>query len=180
VHREQRRQVMLDVVLAREFQNRVTGAQAEPDHRAFRHLVRPGHFIDEPRCPDARQIGRRGAVDVERRGGMPLEERCRDLQVNFALDRAPDDCCLVLSGGEDDDLAGTEDGRDTHRGGFTWNVFLAEEIGGSVPPRDRVERDEPGAAVRTRTRLVEADVSRLADTEQLEVDATRANDGFLV
>jgi hypothetical protein len=39
------------------------------------------------------------------------------------------------------------------------------------PARDRVEHDEPRARRRARARLVEADVTGLADAEDLEVDA---------
>src|SRR5467141_1383648 len=47
--------------------------------------------------------------DVERRVRMPLQERGGNLEVDLALDGAPDDRCLVLAGGEDGDLAGFHD-----------------------------------------------------------------------
>src|SRR5690242_19615694 len=49
-----------------------------------------------------------------------------------------------------------------------------------VASRDRIEHDEPRAALRAGSRLVEANVPRLPDAENLEVDAARARDGVLV
>ena len=42
----------------------------------------------QPRRLDARQLGARGAIDVERRVRMALQERRRDLDVDVAFDRA--------------------------------------------------------------------------------------------
>jgi hypothetical protein len=60
------------------------------------------------------------------------------------------------------------------------DVLLAEEIGRRVAARDGVEGDEPGAALDARPRLVEADVPRLPDAEELEVDPAGRADGGLV
>jgi len=49
-----------------------------------------------------------------------------------------------------------------------------------VALRDGVERHEARAAVRARAGLVEADVTRLADAEDLEIDSAGGDDGGLV
>jgi hypothetical protein len=104
---------------------------------------------------------------------VPLEERRSDLEVDLALDGAPDDRRLVLAGGDDHDLARGEDRRDAHRHRLARHVLLAEEVGGRVEARDVVEVDDARAALDPRARLVEADVPGLADAQQLEVDAAR-------
>ena len=111
---------------------------------------------------------------------MTLQKRRRDLDVDLAFDRALDDARLVLAGRDDRDLARVENRRDAHRDRFARNVLLAEEIGRGVAPRDGVERHEPRATLGARAGLVEADVSRLADAENLKVDAAGALDRQLV
>src|SRR5688500_4967500 len=117
---------------------------------------------------------------MERRRPMALEERRRDLKVNLALHRAPDDQRLVLAGGEDRNLPRIEDRGHAHRDRLTRHILLAKEIGGSVASRDRVERDEPRAAVSPGARLIESDMPRLSDPEDLEVDSTGLLDRLLV
>ena len=60
------------------------------------------------------------------------------------------------------------------------HVFFAEEVAGRVLPGHRVERDHPRAAVARAARLVEADVPRAADAQNLQVDAAGLFDGLLV
>ena len=138
------------------------------------------HLVDQPRRLDARQLGAGGAIDVERRVRMPLEERRRDLDVDLAFDGALDDARLVLAGRDDRDLTRVENRRDAHRHRLARHVLLAEEIGRGVAPRHGVERDEPGAALGAGAGFVEADVSRFPDAENLKVDAAGALDRQLV
>ena len=77
-------------------------------------------------------------------------------------------------------LSRIEDRGDAHRDGFAGNVVLAEEVGGGVLPGHQVESDQPRATVEPRTRLVESDVSRSADAEDLEIDAADELYRFLV
>ena len=63
----------------------------QPDHRADHQLLRPLHLVEQPRRLDARQLGGRGAVDVERGVRVPLEERRGDFEVDLAFDGALDD-----------------------------------------------------------------------------------------
>ena len=114
----------------------------QPDHRAHDQLLRPLHFVDQPRRLDARQLGAGGAVDVERRVRMALKERRRDFDVDLAFDGALHDGRLVLAGRDDRDLARVENRRDAHRDRFARHVLLAEEVGGRVAARHGVERDE--------------------------------------
>ena len=126
------------------------------------------------------RAGGGGAIDVERGVGVALQERRGDLVVDLALDRAADDRGLVLAGGENHDLAGLEDRGDAHRDRLAGHVLLAEEVGGGVLPRHQVERDQPGPALGAGARLVEADVARAPDAEELEVDAAGGADRLLV
>ena len=141
---------------------------------------RPVHGAEEPGRRLARERRRGGAVDVEGGVRMALEERGRDLVVHLALDRPTHDGGLVLAGREDEDLAGLEDRGDAHRERLARDVLLAEEIGRRVLPGHQVERDEAGAALGARAGLVEADVPRPPDAEELEVDAAGLADRLLV
>ena len=111
---------------------------------------------------------------------MALEERRGDLEVDLAFDGALDDARLVLAGGDDRDLARLENRRDAHRDRFLRDELFAEEVGRGVATRHGVEMHEPRAALRARARLVEADVPRLADAEDLKVDAAGLGDVMLV
>ena len=128
-------------------------------------------LVHQPGRGHPGELGRGGAVEVERGVGVPLQEGGGDFGVELPFDGTADDVGLVLAGGEDGDLAGLEDRGDAHGERLTGNVLLAEEVGGRVTPGNGVERDEPGAALEPGPRLVEADVARLADAEELKVDA---------
>ncbi len=119
-------------------------------------------------------------VHVERRVAVPLQERRGHLDVDLAFDRAADDARLVLASGQDRDLARIHDGGDAHGDRLARHVLLAEEVGGRVASRDRVERHEARPALEAGARLIEADVARLADAQDLEVDTARILDRLLV
>lgn len=177
---EQRAQVVLGVVALGQLEDRPAGGLGEPDDRADLELRGPLDLVHQPRGRDPREVGGRRRVAVERRRAVALQEGRRDLVVHLALDRAPHDGRLVLPGGEDRDLARGEDRRDAHRDRFARHRALGEEAAGRVASRDAVEEDPPRAAVEPGTGLVEADVPRLADAEQLEVDAPGRRDRRLV
>ncbi len=120
---------MLGVVALRELEDRLAGALGQPDYRAYNQLRRPFHLVQQPRCGDSRQIRRGGPIDVERRIRMPLEKRRRHFKVDLTLDRAPYDRSLVLSGGQNEDLARLQNGGDSHRHRLTRHVVFTEEIG---------------------------------------------------
>ena len=77
---------------------------------------------------------------------------------------------LVLAERHQDHAAGVEDRADAHRDRPARHVFFAKEVAGRVDPRDVVERDQARAAFAAGARLVEADVARAADAEELQVD----------
>src|SRR5207247_1120722 len=54
------------------------------------------------------------------------------------------------------------------------DVLLAEEAAGGIPPRHRIERDLARPAMAGRAGLVEADMPRSANPENLQVDAARS------
>src|SRR6185436_15016901 len=103
-----------------------------------------------------------------------------DFDVDLPLDRSLDDGRLVLTRGQDRDLARLENRRNAHREGFARHEILSEEIRRRIPARDRVEHDEARSTLRTGPGLVEADVPRLADPQDLEVDTAGSRDGVLV
>ena len=70
--------------------------------------------------------------------------------------------------------------RDTHRDRLARDVLLTEEVGRRVAAGHRIERDQSGARIGARARLVEADVSGLADAEQLQVDPADGANACLV
>ena len=107
----------------------------------------PLHRTQEPGGGDPGEAGARCAVEVERGPDVALQERRRDLMIHLALHRAAHDVRLVLSSGEDHDLAGLEDGPHAHRDRFPRHVVLAEEVGGGVLAGDEVQRDETGPAL---------------------------------
>src|SRR4029079_424323 len=111
--------------------------------------------------------------------GVTLEKRRRDLDVDLAFDGALNDARFVLAGGDDRALARVANCRAAHRHRLARHELLAEEVGGGVLARDRIERDEPRAAIGAGAGLVESDVPRLADAENLKVDAARAHDLLL-
>ena len=107
---------------------------------------------------------------------MALQERRGDVGGDLALDRTRDDPRLVFAGRQEGDLPGVENRGDAHRDRLARDVLDAEEIGRGVPARQRVERDDARPRRRIRPGLVEADMPRLADAEQLEIDAACAPD----
>ena len=111
---------------------------------------------------------------------MVLEKRRRDLDVDLTLDGALNDRCLVLARRQNRDLAGLENRRDAHRHGLTRNEIFAEEIRRGIASRDRVQHDESSPTLGPGPGLVEPDVPRLPDAEDLKVDSARASDRILV
>src|SRR5215218_5695278 len=106
---------MLRVVALGELEDGALALLREPDDRAQLQRFGPLHLVQQPWRRDTGQVRARGGVDVERRVGMALEKRRRDLEVDLTLDRALDDARLVLAGREQGDLARLEDRRHTHR-----------------------------------------------------------------
>jgi hypothetical protein len=86
----------------------------------------------------------------------------------------------LCPGGENRDLAGLEDGGDPHRDRLARDGRLAEEPARRVTPRDPVEQDTPGATLEPRSGLVETDMPRLADPQELKVDPPGGLDGRLI
>src|SRR5689334_6932876 len=171
---------MIRVVALRELEDRLVRLLGQPDDGANRQLRRPLDFIDEPRRGNARELGAGRAVDVERGIWMALQERCSHLDVDVALDGAPDDAGLVLACGENGDLSRIDDGRDAHRDRFARHELFPEEISCRVATRDRVERHDSRSTIRAGAWLVEPNVPRLADAEDLEVDPAGAVDRVLI
>ena len=111
---------------------------------------------------------------------MTLQECGSHIAVDLTFDGAFDNARLVFAGGENRDLARGKNGGDAHRDRLARYVWLAEEIGGSIATRDVIEVDRTGETGFARAGFVKANVPRLADTEQLEVDAAGSNDCALV
>ena len=122
----------------------------------------------------------RRQVESEGDVAMGLQEAGGHLLGNGLLDRPADDRRFVLTQRDDQDLPRLEDRPHAHRDRLQGHVFLAEEVAGRVLSRDRVERDHSRAAVAGASRLVEADVPRAADSQNLQVDAAGLFDGVLV
>ena len=180
VLRHQGGEPMLGVVVLGELEDRLPGLVGEPHDGAHGQLGRPLDAAEQPGRRLAGQGRGRGAVDVERRVRVALQERRRHLVVHLALDGAPHDRRLVLAGGEDQDLARLEDRGHPHRQRLARHVLLAEEVGRGILPGHQVQGDQPGAALGAGARLVEADVARPTDPQQLQIDAAGGADLGLV
>ncbi len=174
--REQRAELMLGVVARGQFEHRFAALVREPDDRALDHGGRPFDPLENPWRLDPRELRGRGEIEIDRDALMALQEGRCHVGRDLAFDGAHHDPGLVLAGREQRDLFRVENRGDAHRDRFAGHVLDAEEISGRVPAGQRVERDDAGARRRVGARLVESDVARLADAEQLEIDAAgRAN-----
>jgi hypothetical protein len=163
-----------------QLQNRLACLLREPHHGAHGERRRPLHFVEQPRRREPREIGGRGAIDVERRVRMLLQKSRRDLDIDFTLDGTLDDACLMLPGRKDNDLARVENRRDPHRERLTRNVLLAEEIGCGILARHVVEMHLARSTLDARSRLVEADVTRFADAKELQIDPPRLTNRLFI
>ena len=86
----------------------------------------------------------------------------------------------MLAGGDERDLASFHDRRHAHRDRLGGDVVLPEKIGGRIAARDGIERDQARARLDPRARLVEPDVTGLADAEYLDVDPSGITNRLLV
>ena len=111
---------------------------------------------------------------------MLLQKARRDRRADFPLDRPGDDLRLMLAKGQHDQLPRLQNRADAHRDRPPRHVFLAKEVARRVDPRHPVERDQSRAARSARARLVEADMPRAADAQELNVDSARLGDFLLV
>ena len=84
-----------------------------------------------------------------------------------------DDGCFALAPSHEDNPFSFHDRADAHRNRFAGNVFFAKKIAGGIGDGDVVERNQTGARIETRTRLIEADVSRAPDAQKLQIETTR-------
>ena len=173
VSRHQRRHRMLVVVVLRQLEDRLVAAPRKPRHRAHREGVVPADVIDQPRRGHPRKICGSGVVHIERRVRMTLEERRGHGAIDFTLQRPAHDARLVFARRQNRDLTGLQDRRNAHRDRFAWHVVFAEEIRSRVAPSDRIEMHDARSALLAGARFVEADMSGLADAEQLKVHAAR-------
>src|SRR5690606_27071913 len=73
-----------------------------------------------------------------------------------------------------------KDGSHAHGDGLARHVLLTEEVAGGVNARDVVECDQTGDGVLLGTGLVEADVSRAANPQNLDVDPAHIHDLLLI
>jgi len=111
---------------------------------------------------------------------MLLQERCRDLRGDRALDSCAHDLRLVLPPGKQDDPAGLENSPYTSRHGISRRVLFPAEVARGVPPGERIEGNDPGAGTLWAAGFVEADVAGSSDAQELEVDPARCLYLFLI
>ena len=171
---------MLGVIARRQLEHGLPAPFREPHDRPLDHRGRPLDALENPRRLDAREVGGGGQVEIAGDALVALQERGGNVGRDVAFDRARHDRRLVLAGREQGDLFGIEDRGDARRERFPRHVLHSEEVGGGVLPGERVERDDARARCRVGARLVESDVARLADAEQLEVDAAGRPDRLFI
>ena len=173
-------QAVFVVVLVGELEDgRVDGA-GEPEDGLPDHGRGPADRADEPGQVDAGEVGGGGLVEVDPGVVVILKEARGDRGGDGAFDGLGDDGGLALAEGHEDDLAGVEDRADAHGDGAGGHVLDAEEVAGGVHAGELVEPDHAGPAVGRGAGLVEPDVSRAADAQELDVDAAGLLDGPLV
>ena len=131
---------------------------ANPDIVPFNRSV-------SPRSANSRERLRRGRIQIEHGLGVRLEKTRGDRRSNFAFDRLGHDWRLVFAKGNQDDLAGIENGSNTHGDGATGDVFFAKKITGRVHPCHPIQRDQSRAARFARTRFIKTDVSGSTNPE---------------
>ena len=167
---EQFAQRVLDVVLVGEFQDRFVHDAAKPYHGLAHELRRPVAGTHQPRRLLAGEHLRGVLVDHHLDIGVCLQVRGGNLSRDLALDDLLHDLRLVLAPGHQDDAVGAHDRLDTHRDRHLGGVLQSEEgarlhLAGIVG-----ELHETRARTRVGTRLVEADLTVLADADDHEVD----------
>ncbi len=171
---------MFAEVVVGKLQQGLADLQAEPDDRPANEGGRPVDGADHPGPAQRRQLAGRRLIQQKRGIGVLLQKAGRDSLGHAPFRRLVHDGGLVLAEGHDGDLARLQDGADTHGQGLVRHVLFAEKIVGSIPARNRVERNHSGPAMARRARLVEADVPAAADPQNLQVDAPRPPDLLLV
>src|SRR6266566_1751596 len=172
--------MVLAIIVLVELEDGFSCSLAEPDDGIDFLLTRPFYFPDDPRRADASEIRGRREVDVEHGVRVLLKIRRGHVRIGFSFHRPLDDRGLVLARRDERDLPRFHDRGHAHRDRFRGHVVLAEEIAGGVATGDRVERNTTGAGVSAGARLIEADVPRLADAENLQVYPAGSFDRGLV
>ena len=183
--REQILKAVFVVVLVDQFEDRLVELEGQPDHGLADQRVGPlqPQRLQRPHEPgrlEPRELRRGRPVEHELRVGVLLQRAGRDVDAGLLLHRLADDLRLVLAEGQQDHAAGVHDRAHAHRDRLPGHVPLPEEVARRVGPGHAVERDQAGAAVEGAARLVEADVARPTDAEDLQVDAAGRTDPLLI
>ena len=167
---EQFAERVLDIVVVGELQNRLLHHSAEPYDGLADELRGPLAGAYEPRCLLAGELLCGILVHDHLDVGVRLQVGCRNLARNLALDDLLHDVRLVLAPGHQDDALGPHDRSDAHRNSHLRGVLHAVE--GSRLHLEGVVRKlhETRARTGVRTRLVEADLSVLADADNHQID----------
>ncbi len=125
-----------------------------------------------PRTAAGAQICR-GRLVENQRGIMMLLQKAGSDGFGWSVLRGLlDNRSFALAESQHVDAAGIQNGADAHRDGLIRDVLLAEKGVGGVPTSHRVQRNQARMAVSRRPGLIESDMARSADAEDLNVDAT--------
>ena len=178
-------QPVLVVVLVGQLQDGFLQRLGKPEHGSFGSgliPVMPEIFdrAEQPWRLEASEFGGRRGIEHEPRVRVVLKVRGRNVRVDLALDGSTHNGRLVLAEGQQDDAVGAHDCADTHGDRGSRDIPLTEKVAGRVHARDLVERDEPRAALQTRARFVESDVTCSTDAQNLEVDPACGLDLLLI
>jgi hypothetical protein len=139
-----------------------------------------GHLEDAEVVVALGELGGGGIVDDEGDFGMELEGGGRDGGSDGAFDGFGDGGGFGIAGGEEQDLAGFEDGADAHGDGAAGAFFARSKKLGVVVYSFLVEDFQAGARAKAGRGFVEADVAIAADAKKLQVDAAGLADGVLI
>ena len=168
------------VVGVRQLQQRLARFFRQPDHSTTNQLRIPRDVTHQPRQSYASQIGGSGRINQKLRLRMLLQVSRGDCRSRVAFDRAGDNRAFVFTEGQNENPPRFKDGADTHRDGTPRYVFRAKEICRRIHPGDRIQSDHARATGEVRSRFVEPNMTRSADSQNLNVDATRSRYAGLV
>ena len=163
---------VLQIVLFRELQDRLSDGLAQPHDRFALELGRPVAGTDEPGGDHAGEVAARGLIDKEVDVVVALQQGSRAASGHLAFGDGLHGGGLVLAPGHQDDASGGEHRTDAHGdGAFRRGVDVVVEVPGLTLAGLIGEAHGAGAGLFVAAGLVEADLAFFAhaDYEKVQV-----------
>ena len=180
IERQKFGEAVLVVVFVGEFQDGLARLLAQPNQRRTHQLVGPRERSNQPRMYNARQTSGSSKIDDHMHIVVGLQERGGNGVGDGPFHRLANDVGLLLAPCGEEYLAGREDGADTHRYGARRHRFVGAEAKRGLLARRSIDQHEARRRRKSRSRLVDGDVTYATDAQQHEVDASEGLDALLV